>query len=37
MRTLLALLLPWLGGECTRITNLSGDPLSLPGQEVSFL
>jgi hypothetical protein len=32
-----ALLRCRVGGECTRITNLSGDPLSLPGQVVSSL
>ena len=32
-----ALLRCGVGGDCTRISNLSGDPLSLPFQEVSFL
>jgi hypothetical protein len=32
-----ALLRCRVGGDCTRISNLSGDPLSLPGQVVSFL
>ena len=32
-----ALLRCRVGGDCTRITGLSGDPLSLPGQVVSFL
>jgi hypothetical protein len=32
-----ALLRCSVGRDCTRITGLSGDPLSLPGQVVSFL
>jgi hypothetical protein len=32
-----ALLRCGVGGDCARISNLSGDPLSLPGQVVSFL
>jgi hypothetical protein len=31
-----ALLRCEVGGDCTRVTGLSGDPLSLPFQEVSF-
>jgi len=32
-----ALLRCTVGADCTRTTRLSGDPLSLPYQEVSFL